>query len=457
MSLYQANPSASFCLVDDANPNEFKIGESLPFSGTKVLERIDPTMTVVNSLQASDPVIHHPCSANASAWGTTELTTFTTTKEEELAAGSKGVTGGGWHLNRAKFDQTLREALKKNAGENVVRKGRVTTVSKVDEESGAWYWKVMVDARDSSEPVELRAKWIIDATGRSAYVATKIGAKVIWPDALLAFYTTFQSSTLSSPSPHPDTDHRTIVETTPNGWFYTSLVPTPVSKHGDNDDDPSADEYIQTRTVCYHTLSTHPTAKTARRRDGSGLLELIYGDEGDELPSTLHLAELLKQHGYELPPTLPGAAKGVVVASTTAGSSHLSPQCDTRSAIPEGEGLVGGRWIAVGDAAMAFDPLSSQGMMTALEMGLVVGMLIGKKLVPSTADAGSPAALGMDAEVQEKTRVAFAKPGATGLEQVYARARAVYETKVKRSYEAGKEAYPGESFWEGKRSVASHS
>eukprot|EP00479_Gromia_sphaerica_P013930 TRINITY_DN8021_c0_g1_i1.p1 TRINITY_DN8021_c0_g1~~TRINITY_DN8021_c0_g1_i1.p1 ORF type:complete len:60 (-),score=20.65 TRINITY_DN8021_c0_g1_i1:65-244(-) len=34
------------------------------------------------------------------------------------------------------------------------------------------------------------------------------------------------------------------------------------------------------------------------------------------------------------------------------------------------------QWIAVGDAAMSFDPLSSQGMVTALESGVKCGQAL---------------------------------------------------------------------------------
>jgi len=54
---------------------------------------------------------------------------------------------------------------------------------------------------------------------------------------------------------------------------------------------------------------------------------------------------------------------------TAAGSSRLEPCCDLEK-----------RWIAVGDAAMAFDPLSSQGMITGLKSGAILGDLLGKEV-----------------------------------------------------------------------------
>lgn len=54
---------------------------------------------------------------------------------------------------------------------------------------------------------------------------------------------------------------------------------------------------------------------------------------------------------------------------TAAGSSYLEPfgsQVD--------------RWCAIGDAALAFDPLSSQGMITAMRLGCSLGAVLSKQI-----------------------------------------------------------------------------
>ena len=192
-----------------------------------------------------------------------------------------------------------------------------------------------------------------------------------------------------------DRDCRTLIEAASEGWFYSSLVPSP------------SPDYTTTRVVVFHTHPSHPAAKTARQRGGSGFLDLVRC-------STTHISTILQNHAYELPPG------DHMPVCTAAGSSYLDKLCDTRE-----------RWIAVGDAAMAFDPLSSQGMMTALEMGYCVGLLLGTHLVKVGAD-GSYTNTGKD----------------TGLEQIYTQVREEYNKHRAYYYSLGKKRFPNEQFWD---------
>jgi flavin-dependent dehydrogenase len=72
----------------------------------------------------------------------------------------------------------------------------------------------------------------------------------------------------------------------------------------------------------------------------------------------VHIPKIISDNGYEMD----GFPR-----CTAAGYSYLDKSCDMQS-----------RWIAVGDAATAFDPLSSQGMMTALELGAYIGGVVAK-------------------------------------------------------------------------------
>ena len=98
---------------------------------------------------------------------------------------------------------------------------------------------------------------------------------------------------------------------------------------------------------------------------------------------------------------------------TAAGSSHLDKACDSED-----------KWVAVGDAAMAFDPLSSQGMMTALEMGYYVGMVLARLTSNDNLKAEA------SAEIEEMYRKVRTE---------YEQKRAYYYGLVKR--------FQGEEFW----------
>ena len=83
------------------------------------------------------------------------------------------------------------------------------------------------------------------------------------------------------------------------------------------------------------------------------------------------------------------------------------------------------RWVAVGDAALAFDPLSSQGIMTALEMGIYLGLQLSQHIEKDLTDQ----------DFDEHVRDVYAK-----VRGEYERQRAYYYSVVKR--------FPEEMFWE---------
>ena len=79
--------------------------------------------------------------------------------------------------------------------------------------------------------------------------------------------------------------------------------------------------------------------------------------------STLIL-EIIDEKGYSIDST----GQGRWPKATAAGSAHLEPFGSQEE-----------RWFAVGDAAMAFDPLSSQGIITALKSGCMLGMSLAEE------------------------------------------------------------------------------
>ena len=152
-------------------------------------------------------------------------------------------------------------------------------------------------------------------------------------DDILAFCVVFKSSDPLD----TDTDHRTLIEATPPGWFYSAQLPH------------------QRRIVVFHTSGSSPAAKVVRRL--SGFLEIL-----NEY-STL-IREVIEGKSYDIDNTRPNQWP----KTTAACSSHLEPFGSEKE-----------RWFAVGDAAMAFDPLSSQGIITALKSGCMLGMSLAEE------------------------------------------------------------------------------
>jgi flavin-dependent dehydrogenase len=158
-----------------------------------------------------------------------------------------------------------------------------------------------------------KAGWLIDASGRGATVARQLGLSREILDKLVTVYAVAASAS------EFDHDARTQIEACADGWWYSALVPG------------------KQRIFAFQTDA-----------------DLLPGQEWREekwfrqrLNETKHIRQLLESPDYrlELAPKL-----------TSAHSSRL-------------ESYYGDSWLAVGDAAQSFDPLSGEGLFHALLTG----------------------------------------------------------------------------------------
>jgi flavin-dependent dehydrogenase len=185
---------------------------------------------------------------------------------------------------------------------------------------GGWHLdRVAFDARlravTASAGVQLGDRWpddeaavVIDASGRRAAYARRHGGRLVAGDRLTAVIAVYARG-------DDDRDTTTTVEAVEYGWWYTCPIPG------------------GRRVVAFLT-------------DGDLLAPGVRTAAGFDrhVRATLHVAALVGDGG-------PGAP--LVVA---AGTAHL-------------DRVVGDGWVAAGDAAACFDPLSSQGILTAVLMG----------------------------------------------------------------------------------------
>ncbi|MGC0416371.1 tryptophan 7-halogenase [Embleya sp. AB8] len=280
-------------LLADAGSGPAAIGEALPAAAGRLLA----------DLGIADPLPGHlACHTTLSAWGSPTLTAVSSITDPD---------GPGLHLDRPRFDRQLREAAR-TAGAEVAEHTRVGAPFR--NQDGTW-----------SVPLGhelVGATWLVDATGRRAGLATTCGnARRHTQDALVALHVT--------PTDHTESDASTLVESTPDGWWYTARLPG------------------NRRLLAYFTDADSPTAHPDHFRT--------------RLAQTNHIAERIADPSTEAP------------RRAAAHSAHLTPVCGTD-------------WLAVGDAAMAVDPISSQGILTALYTGLTAGQTIHASL------AGHPAA-----------------------------------------------------------------
>ncbi|MBL1097418.1 FAD-dependent monooxygenase [Streptomyces coffeae] len=286
-------------LLADAGSGPAKTGEALPAAARVVLADLGMADRVPGPG-------HLPGYANVSAWGSTALYRVDSLNDPH---------GTGWHLDRGLFDQRLRDGVRATGAEVAEH----TAVRRpVRAPGGGW----TLPLRGLEGPATVHCAWVVDATGRLGAIATPLGARRHRHDRLLAVRLALE------PGPGA-ADGCSLVESDPDGWWYTALQP---GGH---------------RIVVYFTDADLPSAALHSREDVQR-----------RLATTRHLARRAAVH-----PLAPDA----VPRRAPAHSAHLEPVC--------GDG-----WIAAGDAAVAFDPLSSQGVLTALCTGLRAGQAVDARL-----------------------------------------------------------------------------
>jgi flavin-dependent dehydrogenase len=211
----------------------------------------------------------------------------------------------GWHVDRLAFDRTIAEsAVRRGAhlelGTQVVRYtaeangGAVLSFSRVD---------------DPDRVDQLRADFVIDATGRNSTVARKLGAASIMFDRLVAVAAQFDNA-------RADTNRYTLVETTSDGWWYSAPA-------------------------------------------GVGSSVAVLMTDGDLLNA---------QHTKD-PAEWQNALSRAVLTRATVDGCELKWGPSAFSAVSQRLRRAPGdrrRWLAVGDAALAVDPVSGSGILRAL-------------------------------------------------------------------------------------------
>ncbi|MDO7874763.1 NAD(P)-binding protein [Hymenobacter sp. ASUV-10] len=173
---------------------------------------------------------------------------------------------------------------------------------------------------------ELQADWVLDCSGRSRVVSRLLGQPYHYADQLVAHYLRYRL-----PDGQADAERLTLVESSPWGWGHSAGLPG-----GE-------------RIVTLFTDAGQPMTRQVNTL--AGFVAAV-----QELP---HLAQLLAGRGY-VPLGVPRA--------TDARSGCLAQ--------PAGE-----RWLAAGDAAMAFDPLGAQGILAAVSSGHQAALALGQALV----------------------------------------------------------------------------
>jgi 2-polyprenyl-6-methoxyphenol hydroxylase-like FAD-dependent oxidoreductase len=172
----------------------------------------------------------------------------------------------------------------------------------------------------------IEAKFIADATGRKSFFARKMGEKIIADDDLVSFSRYFALAEIPLPE--------TLIESFENGWWYSARAG-------------------EKRIVS--CLTDIDIAQSLRLKDKDCWLELL---------------------------------SQTVQIKKSVGNENLTGDFITRSANSTClSKAVANQWLAVGDAASAFDPLSSQGIVKALRCAIFASYAIGDFLLKADEKA----------------------------------------------------------------------
>jgi flavin-dependent dehydrogenase len=290
LSLRSHAPALSVVQIEGSTNGAPRIGETLPPQSRRLLEHL-------GVWEAFRRQGHAQVYGTAAAWGAP------VPQENDFLF---TIHGDGWHLDRAAFDAMLSEEAERRGVQRIPAK-----VIDADREGAGWLLRLDDDR-------ELRARFLIDATGSSATFSRRFGARFVSSDRLTGFVRFFED--------RDGNDPRSLVEAFEDGWWYTAGLPGGL-----------------------RIAACMTDADLARR--------LRLSDQeswSDQVPERVR-------------DRLQGARPRGEVLVRAAQSRRLDP-------------AVGEGWLAVGDAASVFDPLSSSGITKALRSGIFASYAIGDLL-----------------------------------------------------------------------------
>ncbi len=329
-----ANKGRRVLLLEKHASVSFKLGESLPPACVGLVEHFLGTICECDSSECDRSQFGLTRTAgNLSLWASE------TPDHSDFFFTSKGF---GLCLDRVGFDEALRNKAVE-CGATLYRGSHFKQCSRIasPEVKG---WDIELGSDNGSE--RHCARYLVDCTGRQAIVAKALGIERVCEDKLFAYAQRFVSTS------GEDNDCLTRLEAAPQGWWYSNRLPNVKEQAEKHATDPHTTE----RIVVFHTDKNLPAAKQAA--DVSGFSEL--------LEQTSHMAAYLKKYAYKAVGKIRGAS---------AASERLSQ-------------FSGQGWMAVGDAAQAYDPLSSQGIHKALTSGNFAGGMIHYALEENEKEGG---------------------------------------------------------------------
>jgi len=268
-------------IIERSSYDAWRVGETLS-------PGVVPLLTYLGAENVLTAQEQRRAYATSAAWGSADVVS-----RDFLFTGG----GDAWHLDRARFDASLAQLV-------VERGGTLLT--------------------NTTWPLDLTSRFVIDASGRHAVYARTQGARASIDDHLTGLVALFEGG--------DDTGTATLVEAVEDGWWYSARLPA-------------------NRTVVAF-MTDADVVRAAHLHDSAAWLERL----GDAPRTRARIAQATLERGPTVCP---------------AHSQILDP--------PNGTD-----WIAAGEAAAAFDPLSSMGIGYAIASGIQAARIAAGTLAGDT-------------------------------------------------------------------------
>lgn len=283
-----SNQGHAVAMIERSHYRERRVGEVLPPASAHRLASLGLPADRVSGLSLISPGI-------ISAWST-DAPSFVDFIFDPY--------GAGRHLDRPAFDEFLASHARA-CGVTVACGARARECLRVP--NGGW--RLSIDSVGG--PRDVLSRFVVDATGRTAWFARRRGARRVVTDRLVGV-----SAELEGPPP-AEADHCLRVEAVEDGWWYAAALPR-------------------------------------------GRVVATYMTDADQLPRQprdlrAYWGERLR--GTQLARALSGCHRRISDCRVVAASS-------TRLDLAHGDG-----WAAIGDAASTQDPLAARGVCRAMDAG----------------------------------------------------------------------------------------
>ena len=293
VALMLAKSGISVCLIGLPSHNKILFGETLPPKIKFLLIHLGVWKEFLEDG-------HMPSTGNISAWGDKQL------REDHFIFHPNTY---GWHLDRLKFNLMLIDAVKKNGIYYFDSK-----IVSIHEPFRNIFSIRLKKQNKSLLDFIITADFIVDATGRSSWFSYRKGVRKSISDSLCG-YVCFHSSRIEG-----DVDSMTLIESVPEGWWYSALLPR------------------NNRVVAFFTDSNLPIAEYAKTTAGWNRM----------MQNTNYIKLSLEKYDYH-----------------NISGPHIMMSNSSKL-----EKVIGENWLAIGDAAATYDPLSSMGIVNAINDGI---------------------------------------------------------------------------------------